>query len=342
MIAMTRRLGLASAVGFVLTAALLPNGASAASKNLYVGSCRGASPYTTIQSAVNAVNDDHFTINVCPGTYNETVLVEGKEDLTIRNVVVKNQAAPLIDAGGNSLYDGIDVIDSEDIDIRGLRVTNASVGIFVFNSPETEVRNTFISNSDIGIFFVDGSNKGLAQQNTVINGTSGGIGAQFTSGVTIKQNTVNNVNDGVGVFGSDKTTVDSNSLTNGGGTGVIMISASRATIRKNTTNFFAAGIVLVDSTNNMLSDGTAKGNSDVGLGVTSDSTNNTLKKNFLQGNGTDAIDESSGGKTAGTANSWSGNKCDTSLPVSLCGKPATSSVNQYLRMQAPHRWWVRR
>src|SRR5689334_9271041 len=83
--------------------------AQAASKTLYVGMCHGASPYPTVQSAVNAVNGVGFTIAVCPGTYYESVQVTDKQGLTIRGDVKQDQQAPLIDAGGQ---DGIVIMDS--------------------------------------------------------------------------------------------------------------------------------------------------------------------------------------------------------------------------------------
>ena len=107
---MKRWMMLLGMLGLMLMTLAVPD-AHAASKTLYVGTCKGWSPFQTIQSAVEAASGGGFTIYVCPGTYNESVQVRSKQDLTIRNYVVKNQSTPLIDSNGN---DGIDIFDSKD------------------------------------------------------------------------------------------------------------------------------------------------------------------------------------------------------------------------------------
>lgn len=316
---MKRWLTTVGMVGLILLALAAP-GVQAASKTLYVGTCKGPSSYTTIQSAVDAVNDDGFTIYVCPGTYNESVSVQNKEKLTIRNYVIKNQPAPLMSGG-------IDVRDSEKVEIRGLRITNTNIAIIASNSPETKVHNTIITNaSQFGIAFLDNSDKSEAQDNT-ITGTRDslyGIEVGRTNNVTIKQNTITSFPYGVYVFGADKSKIESNSVTNVGQTGILLAGVTRATVKKNTTSFAGYGITLSGSTTSTISENTAQNNSTAGLYVENDSTNNTFKKNLLQGNGTDAVDNSTGSKTAGTANTWTGNTCDTSTPGNLCGSPATT------------------
>src|SRR5690349_20794714 len=139
---MKRWLTMAAMLGaMALTLATPP--AQAASKTLSVGTCNGTSSYPTIQSAVDAVDGAGFTIDVCPGTYNERVDVTNKQRLTIRGDVEKGQEAPLIDAGGQ---DGIVILDSTSVEIRGLRITNASMAILAANAPQTEIRNMVITN----------------------------------------------------------------------------------------------------------------------------------------------------------------------------------------------------
>ena len=122
----------------------------AANKTLYVGTCKETSPYTTIQSAVDAVTGAGFTIAVCPGSYQESVDVANRERLNIRNAVEKGQGMPLIDAGGR---DGIVIQDSTNVEIRGLQITNTSMGIIAAHAPETKVRDMVITNArQYGIF----------------------------------------------------------------------------------------------------------------------------------------------------------------------------------------------
>lgn len=327
---MRRWLTMAGMVGMLATALASP-GVQAASKTLYVGTCKGSSPYTTIQSAVDTVNDDGFTIYVCPGTYHETVKVEHKDDLTIRNYVVKNQPAPLIDAGGGF---GFTVSDSKEVEIRGLRITNADVGLDADESPKTEVRNTTINAHLAGIVFDTGSDKSVAQSNTISGSGDFGIGFGSTTNITVKQNTITSFQIGIFATGTTKPTIESNTATNATGVGILLDRTTDASVRKNTTNFAQYGIALEGSPTNTISENTAKSNSEAGVFVESDATNNSLKKNLLQGNGTDAVDQSSGSKTAGTANTWSNNTCDTSTPSDLCGSPATA---RRAAPTAPHR-----
>lgn len=56
-----------------------------------------------------------------------------------------------------------------------------------------------------------------------------------------------------------------------------------------------------------------------GISVSAGSADNSFDKNqFRHNSETDAVDESSGSGTDGTANTWTNNKCDTSSPVGLC------------------------
>ncbi len=191
---MKRWVTMTAVVGLVLTALATP-GAHAASKTLYVGACNGASPYTTIQSAVDAVNDDDFTIYVCPGTYKESVTIANKEELAIRNYAVKNQSAPLIDPGSSAL--GFNVSDSKEVTIRGLHIAGANVAILAVRSPKIEVRNTIITASSTGIFIDIDCDKSKVEQNTITGDEGTGIFINMNSKVTIKQNTIASLDYGI-------------------------------------------------------------------------------------------------------------------------------------------------
>ncbi len=54
---------------------------SAATPTLTVGTCLGASPYTTIQAAVTAAASG-ATVQVCPGAYPEQVTITKSLNLT--------------------------------------------------------------------------------------------------------------------------------------------------------------------------------------------------------------------------------------------------------------------
>jgi hypothetical protein len=69
---------------------------------------------------------------------------------------------------------------------------------------------------------------------------------------------------------------------------------------------------------NLIAHNAVKNTSGNAIAVSAGSGGNTLDKNHLDSVETDAVDESSGTGTAGTANTWTGNKCDTSSPPGLC------------------------
>jgi hypothetical protein len=70
---------------------------------------------------------------------------------------------------------------------------------------------------------------------------------------------------------------------------------------------------------NLIAKNDVKNMSGNGIAVSDRSTGNTIDKNhFVDSVETDAVDESTGTGTAGTANTWTGNHCDTSSPPGLC------------------------
>lgn len=311
---MKRWLMLLAVLGFVSLMFATPS-AQAASKTLYVGTCKEASPYTTIQSAVDAATGAGFTIAICPGTYNERVDVANKQRLSIRSAIEKTQGMPLIDAGGS---DGIVIRDSTNVEVRGLQITNTSMGIIAAHAPKTEIRDMLITNAkQYGIFFT-GSDKSEAQKNSISGSGFVGISAGDTPDVSIKQNTVTSFSYDIYVFRSANAKIVANHVTNAGQTGILLANLTRATVKHNTTSFSSYGITLDGTNSNTISENTVTNNSTAGILVESSAAGNIIRKNLLQGNGTDAIDGSTGSQTAGTANTWLRNACATSTPAGLC------------------------
>ena len=72
-------------------------------------------------------------------------------------------------------------------------------------------------------------------------------------------------------------------------------------------------------TGNVIEKNHVKDTSGNGIAVSDGSSNNTFDKNDFKDSGeTDAVDESTGTGTSGTANTWTHNHCDTSSPAGLC------------------------
>jgi parallel beta-helix repeat protein len=311
---MKRWLILLAVLGFASLTVAAPT-AQAASKTLYVGTCKEPSPYTTIQSAVDAATGAGFTIAVCPGTYNESVDVANRERLSIRSAAEKSQGMPLIDAGGS---DGIVIRDSTNVEVRSLQITNTSMGIVAAHAPKTEIRDMVITNAkQYGIFFT-GSDKSEAQKNRISGSGFAGIAAGDTPNVSIKQNSVTSFNYGIYIFSSTNAKIVSNHVTNAGQTGILLANLTRSTVKHNTASGSSYGITLGGTNSNTISENTVTNNSTAGILVESSAAGNTIRKNLMQGNGTDAVDQSTGSQTTGTANIWLRNTCATSTPAGLC------------------------
>src|ERR1700712_4090304 len=105
-----------------------------------------------------------MSIYVCPGTYHEHLVIQNRVDLTVRDFAVKGRPAPLIDADGADY--AVQISDSHQVGIRGLRITNAGFGVYAEASPMTLVRNTVVTSVGAGIAFTEDSNWGEARQNT--------------------------------------------------------------------------------------------------------------------------------------------------------------------------------
>ncbi len=67
-------------------------GGESLAATLTVGTCQGSSPYATIQEGVNAANAGD-TVQVCPGTYEESVLIE--TNLTLIGIKSRPHGGPI-------------------------------------------------------------------------------------------------------------------------------------------------------------------------------------------------------------------------------------------------------
>ena len=179
--------------------------------------------------------------------------------------------------------------------------TTASFGVLIdLGSPQSEVRSSSFSHTGRdAIHFL--SDQGVARDNTINQTSYDGIFSQDTHQIKISDNTIT-----------------------GAYYGIRLIRVTNATVSDNTLNFNrAAGLGVFGGGANTASNNIAKGNFQNGI-FTFDSTANAFKKNLLQGNSFyDAEDWSTGSGTVGTANTWTGNKCDVGSPAGLCAAPAT-------------------
>ena len=160
--------------------------------------------------------------------------------------------------------------------------------------------------------------------------SSGGI-LLFDAGsdVTVKGNTADRNDVGIWVIGTSNTTVLSNKVKNSTFDGIAIQDnggnpTTLNTVSKNTATFNGNGIGLYDTISNVIDHNTVSNSDGPGIFVDATSTGNFLQANKSTKNFTFGIeDESVGGGTSGTANSYSGNMCPLngtgkSDPTNLC------------------------
>ena len=158
---------------------------------------------------------------------------------------------------------------------------------------------------------------------------SGGI-LLFEAGddVTVSGNTADRNDVGVWVIGTSNAAVLNNKLKSSSFDGIAIQSGTNPagfnTVSKNTATLNGNGIGLYDTSSNVIENNTVSTSDGPGIFVDVDATGNFLTKNKSTKNFTYGIeDESVGGGTGGTANTYSGNSCSgngtaKSDPAGLC------------------------
>jgi parallel beta-helix repeat protein len=151
--------------------------------------------------------------------------------------------------------------------------------------------------------------------------------------VTVDHNTLSQNDVGIWVIGATGTEIDHNQVSGSAFNGIILDTTTRANVRYNQTNnngsgfhdslsgFSDGGIALYNSSKNTIDHNTSKNNQGDGIFVDSLSTNNMFRDNQMTGNTIfDAEDLSVGGRTAGTANRWKNNQCNSdNKGGAICG-----------------------
>src|SRR5262245_1808784 len=169
--------------------------------------------------------------------------------------------------------------------------------------------NTSIGNTSFAGFFLGSSNMNVLQRNIATTGTTVEVSRGFVLASFSNRNALNdNVAVGNAFLGFD-----------------IEDSSKLNTLTGNTAiNNGGAGFYLSeDVSQNVLNNNRAISNGSGGFIAISASFSNTFRGNDASGNGTvsgepDCLDESSGGLSDGTNNTWLGNTGGTSSPLSIC------------------------
>jgi hypothetical protein len=177
---------------FILAAGLLLAAAPMFATTLAVGTCLPQyTSFSTISLAVAAAPiSGSTTIDVCPGTYPEQVVITKR--ITLKGVLSGNSNAAIITAPGGALATNATSTYGGIIQAQVL-VQNTTATIEDLTLDATSTNLTSCADNPIGIFFQNAS--GIITRNSVLNdiqpagytGCQGGLGIYVESGATTVQ-----------------------------------------------------------------------------------------------------------------------------------------------------------
>jgi parallel beta-helix repeat protein len=219
----------------------------------------------------------------------------------------------------------------------------SAAGILIGNPYTISVKSNTVTHNDTNISLLQDQSPGwdfcgnlsTSCPNPAATGTTFAITANHVSDAT---NTDSNpvgseFGDGIDIDSvTQPTTLTRNVVDNNPGNGISLLGATSVTARRNSVRsdyngfFLSSGTVGVTSNADTLQRNTVSASLNDGILATSSSGDNMIVHNSSQLNGNlDASDSSVGAGTAGTANTWEANDCQTSDPSGLC-HPAASPV----------------
>jgi parallel beta-helix repeat protein len=193
-----------------------------------------------------------------------------------------------------------------------------SAGILLFQPGSgVHVTNNDLSSNDVGIWVFDAASPTVSN-NDVTTSTLYGIafdtagGAGVTGATVANNNSNNNLGDGFNIAATSNSTFSQNNSNGNGGNGFVLYgkdtgnTITQANSKSNTGN----GVLVVfnDTTNSSYA---------ATYGINSNTGNTFSQDNITSNHQTDAVDNSTGSGTAGTANTWSGNTIGTKSPGGL-------------------------
>jgi nitrous oxidase accessory protein NosD len=186
-------------------------GGQALAATLTVGTCQGSSPYVTIQEAVNAANAGD-TVQVCPGTYAESVFIE--TNLTLIGIETRRRGGPV--TLPTIIYpSSVDRLCLDGSQCPQIFVKNSSVHIADLEVDGSNFKFDACTHNPIGILFLDsgGTVAGSISANHDSlcelgpEDTGDGIDVRYTQMGTFSVDISNNhvsgfANVGIGVVGA--------------------------------------------------------------------------------------------------------------------------------------------
>ena len=260
---------------FIFSAIALLSSTSWGISNAVVGTCAAGTPFTTIQSAVNAASAGS-TIKVCPGSYAEQVVINKSLTLTGlmlgRSAVIVPPASGLVTSGfiGSDPFTAQVLVDFATVTFNNIGIdANAAggpcfsagrwIGI-AYQHSSGAVKNLFVRNgpecANSTAIYAD-TPSGFKIQNNSIHGCLNCIELDNATNITINSNML--LQGGTSFVGINlinspgPTTISGNTIV-GIETGVYAINSASVTVTGNTitTNQFATGIQLIGASNHLV------------------------------------------------------------------------------------------
>jgi parallel beta-helix repeat protein len=220
-------------------------------------------------------------------------------------------------------------VENNTITGAGPTATIAQNGIQISGGATAEVRHNDVSGNvytpqtvvSTGVLlFTPGDVK--VEDNNVFDNDVNVYDFQSSTAVSIKNNELFGATfDGIDIVQSSGATAENNKSHDNGFDGIYLSDATSNTLKNNKLTSNAEDGIWLDgeSDGNTLQNNQARGSGRDGLHAGADASGNTLRDNEGRDSATlDCHDESAGGGTAGTANTWDKDRGDTSAPVGIC------------------------
>jgi parallel beta-helix repeat protein len=308
-------------------------GHSNSAVNLYGGdgSTASATTHSNVQILNNTLSGDSpiIAVNMTNSKVNNNTItnpIHG-DGIWFVGAVTNTEVASNKLTGNAGSESGIALVIS-DLQSGGFfPVAHDAGGHAIANSNNKITSNTVSGWSHDGIRLQSGSQGNTVSWN-VANGNGTGVDPTVGDGIalegassnTLMGNTTNhNRRNGVYLFNAQWNVVNFGTANENGGDGLLMENGSlNNTVNYNTFNKNVNGIQLIGSSNNKILNNTVISNKNVGILVEAASVANTLKWNTARLNAVwDLKDTTSGGGTAGTANTWQFNYAPLRSPYGL-------------------------
>ena len=176
----------------------------------------------------------------------------------------------------------VGVVNSTNITVRDLTLTNNSHGVLFAYTKNSRIENvTASNNSKYGIYLYYYSNNNTLTNNTASSNNYHGIYLSSSSNNTLASNNANsNHKFGIYLYDSNNNTLAINTADSNDHYGIHLMHSSNNTLTSNTADSNDRyGIHLWSSRDNTLMSNTANSNNDYGIRLSSSSNNNTLTSN---------------------------------------------------------------